>query len=230
MCHLHKHLFLLIFLFIVSHFQMHFHYQVLATGGHLVSLFCRVFRIFFFTLFIWLYQIVLLSLFINFFTSKATTLDKKKRNARQNGNERAIQSTTPRTHYQNDRAHNNIIAGIANDDKLGVTIYINNKRFTAQTDTLSYTSIIDKKTLRQINKTHKRTHMKFKSLKQQYAKGKNRKLPLLSTMVNRMEKWKILDPVSNDDDELIVMVMLLSIYFFYFFYDRENRGQVPNNS
>jgi len=55
-------------------------------------------------------------------------------------------------------------------------------------------------------------HMKFKSLKRQYAKGKNRKLPLLSTMVNKMEKWKILDPVSNADDELIVMVMLLSIY------------------
>ena len=55
-------------------------------------------------------------------------------------------------------------------------------------------------------------HLKLKSLRRQYAKGKNRKLPLLTTMVNRMERGKYLDPEGDEDDELIVMVMLLSIY------------------
>ena len=43
---------------------------------------------------------------------------------------------------------------------MGVTIYINKKRYVAQTDTLSYTSIIDEKTLRTIDKTHKRNFNK----------------------------------------------------------------------
>lgn len=55
-------------------------------------------------------------------------------------------------------------------------------------------------------------HLKLKSIRRQYSKGKNRKLPLLSSMVNRMERCKSLDPELDKDDELVVMIMLLSIY------------------
>ena len=60
------------------------------------------------------------------------------------------------------------------------------------------------------NPTYK-IQIKMKSLRRQYSKGGNRKLPLLTSMVRRFEKFKLLD-IESPDDALIAMVMLLSIH------------------
>lgn len=54
--------------------------------------------------------------------------------------------------------------------------------------------------------------LKMKSLRRQYARGVNRKMPLLTTMVDRFKRRRLLDVLYNRDDELIAMIMLLSIY------------------
>ena len=52
----------------------------------------------------------------------------------------------------------------------------------------------------------------MKSLRRQYARGVNRKMPLLTSMVDRFRRLRLLDVSYNRDDELIAIIMLLSIY------------------